>query len=82
MTAHCTESRRPAFALPNWLGRLFRSPAPTRAMTRAEALEDPATRRILANLSDDLRRDLGLDLNSAPQEPTKLVGDALRRHLF
>jgi hypothetical protein len=82
MTAHCPESRRLAFALPGWLGRLFRSPAPRRPMSRAEALDDPATRRILANLPEDLRRDLGLDAAPNPSQPQRMVGDALRRHLF
>lgn len=82
MTAHCPESRRPAFARPGWLGRLFHGPAPRRPMSRAEALDDPATRRILANLPQDLRHDLGLDAAPNPSQPQKLVGDALRRHLF
>ena len=51
-------------------------------MSRAEALDDPATRRILANLPEDLRRDLGLDAAPNPSQPQRMVGDALRRHLF
>lgn len=82
MTAHCPETRRTGLALPNWLGRLFTAPAPKRPMSRSEALDDPATRRILAELPDELRRDLGLDVIAQTQHPEKLVGDALRRHSF
>lgn len=47
---------------------------------RMAALDDPATRKALADLPPYLLRDVGVIGHVAPDHPAE--GDALRRHLW